>query len=96
MVISLHFTLLTRCVRKIEVPDDFSIKCVKTQKVYEELCRKLPDENLSEIEDDEVYDFESQDFGQIDGVQLMDETNGIIKEYFGNKLHTIELKKFRA
>ena len=96
MVISLHFTLLTRCVREIEVPDDFSIKCVKTQKVYEELCRKLPDENLSEIEDEEVYDFVSQDFGQVDGVQLMDETNGIIKEYFGNKLYSITLERKTA
>ena len=96
MVISLHFTLLTRCVREIEVPDDFSIKCVKTQKVYEELCRKLPDENLSEIEDEEVYDFVSQDFGQVYGVQLMDETNGIIKEYFGNKVYSIKLERKTA
>jgi len=92
MKISIHFTLLTRCVREIEVPNDFSIKCVKTQKVYEELCRKLPDENLSEIEEMEVYDFESQDFGQIDGVKLFDEANGVIKEYIGNKVNSFNLE----
>jgi hypothetical protein len=96
MVLKIHFTLYTRCVREVEVPDDFTIKRVSTQKVYQELCKKLPEEKLSEIEDDEVYDFKSQDFGQIDGIEIIDKTNGVIKEYFGNRVITIKSKRISA
>lgn len=94
--ISIHYTLLTRCVKQVEVSDDFKIRGVKTQKVYEELCRKLPTENLKEIEEAEAYDFESQDFCQIDGIVLLDETKGVIKEYVENKVFTIDLKRRSA
>lgn len=83
--IQIHYTLLTRCVKRIEVDETFNPTSKIPEKIYEELCEKFPEEKLADIEDDEVYDFRSQDFGKIDGIEIVKDDGKIIKQYFSKK-----------
>jgi hypothetical protein len=69
-IINVHYTLLTRCVKRLEVDSNFQLKSKNAEKIYQQLIEDFPEEDLKDIEDDYVYDFDSQDFGGIDGIEV--------------------------
>ncbi len=70
-LVKIHFTLLTRCVKTLEIDSDFKFKSKVAEKIYQQLIEAFPEEDLKEIEEDYVYDFESQDFDGIDGIEVL-------------------------
>ncbi len=83
--IIIHYTLLTRCQRTFEVDEKIELTSKTAVNLYRELNEKFPEENMEEIEEDEVYDFDSQDFGGIDGIDIRSDNPYKIEEIYPKK-----------
>lgn len=90
--IKVCYTLLTSCVRTFEVDEKVKFTSKTAEKLYRELIEKFPEENLQEIEEDFVYDFETQDFEGIDRIDIISDNPFKLVEIYPKKV-AVKLNK---
>ena len=76
------YTLLTSCERTFEVDEKVEFTSKTASELYHELIEKFPEENLKEIEEDYVYDFDAQDFGGIDRIDIISDNPFKLEEIY--------------
>ena len=83
--IRVYYTLLTNCEREIEVDENVEFTSKTANELYHELIEKFPEENLKEIEEDYVYNFDAQDFGGIDRIDIISDNPFKLEEVYPKK-----------
>ena len=88
--ISIHYTVFSKCIKSVDIEDYFNIEGKNAHSVYQELCQKLPEESLNDIEyEDECHEIESNSFVSIDRIEVFDNTKDVIVNY-GKIKETLE------